>query len=74
MDTYVRFIAQLVENPNFFKEPQKVEQGTIWDHWDQALPMLIAVGGIIILLIAYKMTSKYISKQFLSKILKKLHR
>ncbi len=74
MDMTVRFVVQLVENPNYFKKKPPMDQGKIWEHWDQAIPLLIAIGAIIVLLITYKIASKYIKKSFLSKILKKLRR
>lgn len=71
MQIFERFMAQLIENPAYFKKAAPVEQKPAWEHWEQAMPLLLAVGAIVVLLIIYKLSYPFIKKYIISKISKK---
>lgn len=46
------------ENPNFFKPQKPLEFKEAWSNWDAALEWLAVLGGIIALLVLYKLIRK----------------
>ncbi len=69
MDIINRFVVQLIENPIYFKKTPPAQE-TAWEHWDKAFPLLIAIGAFVLLLVVYKLASRFLGKQFLSRFLK----